>query len=143
MSRPRPLYWAAAIDAYGITTGPDPSDVADGADEYTADRGLVCRGAGVTPEEAMEAARARWRRRLPEVKGLLWDLQRAARAEVDVEDQEIIRQLRLLTGSDPTSEAKQSIPALAVSSWVSLMQEIVRAHGGDPEGGGAGRAEEA
>jgi len=65
---------------------------------------------------------------MPEVKGLLWDLQRAARAGVDVEDPVVIKQLRLLTGTDPTSETRQSIPGVAVPAWAKVVQEIVRAH---------------
>src|SRR5690606_37728035 len=111
--------WTLTLDAYGEVTGP----VAHGPDAPPALASsagcLAFAGTGATREEAVQDARRQWLDQLPWVLGLLEKLERAERAGGDLDDGELVAQLRHLVGGDPVPEGRTSMPAFALSGGVT------------------------
>lgn len=140
MTGPPPARWSAIMDAYGEITGPEPLGET-GHHEPNPGAGLVFEGVGLSPEDAIEAARALWRDQLPWLLGLLEQLERAELSGQDVEDGELVGRLRLLLGADPVPRGWSAVPASVLPAWVYLVRQVVRAHSLDwlEEGAGAAR----
>src|SRR5690606_11084832 len=123
--------WTLTLDAYGEVTGP----VAHGSDAppspASSDGCLAFAGTGATREEALQDARRQWLDQLPWVLGLLEKLGRAERAGGDLDDGELVAQLRHLVGGDPVPEGRTSIPSFALPGWVALVRRVVAVHARD------------